>query len=329
MQLRAPMKNWFYTLAGIVLLLGPTGVQQLTHAQQPYAAVMEVLSAGVEIQRVGTDQWLKLSAGAQAPLGTGDSLRTTSDGRALISFADAAQTLVLPSSEVVVTRFEEDTANSLIIDTHLTTGRSIQRQLASSLTTVLQLTTAQFTVTQPGALFAAQADATSSAVIVGEGSAVITGTDAEVTLQAGEGLTAAPALGEVIKLSAPYRFSFLTVTSEVCMGTALATLQDMESVFVRVGPAEDYRGLGQIPNGTKVAILGMTENGQRYRTPYLSGFGWVIANGIILNNCKDLPVLPNTAESVNSIRNAQPIELEFLQPFFGTPEEDTWYYIND
>ncbi|MEZ4670018.1 MAG: hypothetical protein R3E39_19105 [Anaerolineae bacterium] len=299
-------------------------------AQQPYAAVLEVIYPGVEIQLFGTSNWLPLAAGAQAPLTTGDKLRTDQDGRALIQYADAAQTLVLPRTEFEVSRFEQKDDTGLIIDTHLSTGRSIQRLLPTGTTAIFELNTLLMTITHPTAIFAAQADDDgSNAVIVAEGSALVTGTESEVTLRSGEGLTAAPTLGEVIHLKTPYRFSYLSVTADVCMGDVQATLPNTDSVFVRVGPGEDFRGLGQIPNGEKIAILGKTEAGKRYLTPFLSGFGWVIDNGIILQNCRDLPTLPAVAQTVTSVRNVQPRELEFLQPFFGSPEEDKWFYIYD
>lgn len=313
-----------------LLLLLLLTLQTVTRAQQPYAAVIEVLYPGVEIKRASTDEWLTLSAGAQAPLGSGDRLRTNTDGRALISFSTAAQTLLLPKSEYAVVRFEQNSDNSYDLEARLLQGRSIQRLLSVEALADYQLNTEHLSVVQPTDLFAAQAElGLASAVIVGEGSVRLTAPDADITLAAGEGVQANPLPGEVIRLAVPYRFSFLSVTANVCLGVVQATLPNMESVFVRVGPGEDYRGLGQISNSEKIAILGMIENGRRYLTPYLSGFGWVIANGIITQNCTDLPVLPGAVETVNSVRNAQPLELEFLQPFFGSPEEDTWFYIYD
>jgi hypothetical protein len=314
----------------VLLLVCLIGVHNSARAQQPNAAVIEILYPGVELKRADTGDWLKLVVNSQSPLGAGDSLRTNDDGRALISFSTAAQTLLLPKSEYTILNFEQNSDNTYDIEARLLQGRSIQRLLSADTVATYQLQTEHITVSQPAALFALQVEpGLASAVIVGSGSALIATPDAEISLATGEGLQAAPTPGEVITLAAPYRFSFLSVTAEVCLGVVQATLPNTDSVVVRAGPGENYPRLGKIPNGAQIAILGMIENGKRYRIPFLSGFGWVITNGVIPQNCDDLPILPGTAETVNSIRNAQPLELAFLQPFFGSPEEDTWYYIYD
>ena len=136
------------------------------------------------------------------------------------------------------------------------------------------------------------------------------------------------ALGEVTAITAPQGFSFLSVNSTTCRGIANATLPGENSVAVRIGPGEDYLNLGNIPNGTKVPIIGAADSGSRYLTPFLSSYGWLIANGINIQSCDTIPIVPAEAQIINGVINAQPFEMDLLTPFFGTPSQNAQFYTN-
>ncbi|MEP6989171.1 MAG: hypothetical protein ABI970_26455, partial [Chloroflexota bacterium] len=116
------------------------------------------------------------------------------------------------------------------------------------------------------------------------------------------------------------------VTSATCRGIANATLPGEESVAVRIGPGEDYLNLGNIPNGTRVAIVGKMDSGSRYLTPFLSSYGWVIANGINVDSCDTIPIVPAEAQIINGVINPEAFEMDLLTPFFGTPAQNVQFY---
>jgi hypothetical protein len=314
--------RWFPLVLVLLLLQAPVS------AQQPVAAVIQITFAGVQLQRANTEGWLPLPVDAQAPFGIGDTLRTDKTGRALITFVDAAQTLVMPGTEYKLEAFDQTDKQQINITARLLKGRTIQQIIDASKVASYQVNLQHMTLQKPTALFATQVlpDA-SSDVIVAQGSLTASkGTDA-VKIQAGNGLRATDTLGEIRPITPPQGFSFLSVTSKTCVGTANATLPGEESVAVRIGPGEDYLNLGNIPNGSPVPVIGKAESGQRYLTPYLSSFGWMIANGIILSSCDTIPIVPAVAQPIDGVINPQPFEMDLLTPFFGTPAQNVQFYV--
>ncbi len=310
------------------LMLAFAFAQTPVSAQQPVAAVVQITYAGVQLQRANTQNWLPLPVDAQAPFGIGDILRTDKTGRALITFADASQTLLLPGTEYQLEGFDQTDKQLVNITLRLLKGRSVQLITDTTKIVSYRLDLQHMTIKQPTQLFATQVQPDSeSDVIVAQGSLMVSKANAIVDLQAGSGLRAIDTLGEVISIAPPQGFSFLSVTSKTCRGIANATIPGEESVAVRIGPGEDYLNLGNIPNGSQVAIVGKAETGKRYLTPFLSSFGWVIANGINVESCDTIPIVPAEAQPINSVTNPAPFEMNFLTPFFGMPVQNVQFYI--
>ncbi|MBZ0289076.1 MAG: hypothetical protein K8I30_15765, partial [Anaerolineae bacterium] len=71
-----------------------------------YSARLRIMQAGVEIRRVNTTEWLPLPLNAEAPLGTGDSLRTDGTGRALLTFLENVEVLILTETTVDIVTFQ-------------------------------------------------------------------------------------------------------------------------------------------------------------------------------------------------------------------------------
>ncbi len=314
---------------GLLTLVLAFGLAQTpVSAQQPVAAVVQITFAGVQLQRANTQDWLPLPVDAQAPFGVGDILRTDKTGRALITFVDATQTLLLPGTEYQLEGFDQTDKQQVNIALRLLKGRSVQLITDETKIASYQLHLQHMTLTKPTQLFATQVQPdTASDVIVAQGNLIVSKADASIDLQAGSGLRAMDTLGEVIPIVAPDGFSFLSVTSKTCRGVANATLPGEKSVAVRIGPGEDYLNLGNIPNDTQIAIVGKTDSGKRYLTPFLSNFGWVIANGINVDSCDTIPIVPAEAQPINGVTNPQPFEMNFLTPFFGMPVQNVQFYI--
>lgn len=310
----------------LFLLLVVLSVQTLAGAQSPLAAVVEITYAGVELKRVNTEVWLPLPVGAQAPFGVGDTLRTDNTGRALLTFGAAAQTLLLPLSEYQLQTFEE-TDQQFALKMQLLNGRSIQHLTDPALVSTYQLDLQHMTLEQPNDLFATQVQVdTTSDVIVARGEIRLNKGQDELELQAGNGLRAVETFGEVVKITPPQGFSFLSVTSDTCRGLVKATIPGETSVSVRLGPGEGYLNLGNIPNDTIVPIIGKADVGGRLLTPYLSTYGWLIPSGIVLQSCRNLPLVPAEKQVIYGVVNPASVEMDMLVPFFGTPTENSRFY---
>jgi len=311
----------------LAFMLALIFTQAATNAQQPVAAVVQITHEGVQLQRANTLDWLSLRAGAQAPFGIGDTLRTNKTGRALITFDGAAETLLLPGSDYRLEVFDQTSKQEVNISLGLLNGRSIQHITDVSAFASYKLHLQHMTLQQPTMLFATQVQSDkASDVIVAQGNLTVSKDNASVDLRAGSGLRAVDALGEVIPMVAPQGFSFLSVTSATCLGIANATIPGETSVAVRIGPGENYLNLGNIPNGTNVAVVGKADGVSRYLTPFLSSYGWLIANGINVESCDNIPIVPAETQIINGVINPEPFEMDLLTPFFGTPSQNVQFY---
>lgn len=310
----------------MLCLWAVVSVQTLAQAQQPLAAVVEITYAGVELKRVDTDEWLPLPVGAQAPFGEGDSLRTDRTGRALLNFGEAAQTLLLPLGEYQLQMFEE-TDEQFTLNLRLINGRSIQQIIDPNLIRLYQLDLQHMTLGQPNGLFATQVQPDiASDVIVAQGGIQLNKGQESITLEAGSGLRAGESLGEIVAITPPEGFPYLSVTFDTCRGLVKATIPGETSVSVRLGPGEGYLNLGNIPNDTIVPIIGKADVGERLLTPYISTYGWLIPTGIVLQSCDNLPLVPAEKQIIYGVVNPASFEMDLLVPFFGTPTENNRFY---
>ncbi len=312
---------------GLLFLFVATNLMQaFAQTQQPLAAVVEITYAGVELKRANTYNWLPLPFGAQAPFGEGDTLRTNKTGRAIITFDTAAQTLVLPLSEYQLQTFEE-TDQYFNLKLQLLSGRSVQQIINPALLHTYQLELEHMTLEMPTELFATQVQpAVASDVIVAQGNITLNKGQESIILEAGSGLRAAESLGEIVQITPPKGFPFLSVTRDTCQGFVKSTIPGETSVSVRLGPGEGYLNLGNIPNDTLVPIIGKADGGERLLTPYLSTYGWLIPSGIMLQSCDSLPLVPAEQQIIYGVVNPASFEMELLVPFFGTPTENSRFY---
>lgn len=293
------------------------------------AVLLRVIYDEVEVRRADTAEWLALAVGSESPFGVGDTLRTSPYGRVHLRFASGLETLVLPASTLELLTFEGDSEIRL----HMRgDGRSIHVTPASDAFESYRLETATYAVTSPAQHFAVQTSTSAegvseAAISVAEGSAAVETVDETVIdVEAGFGMrvregdpTSTPTA-----LIYPAHFAQLEGLLDGCPGLVMA--RGEESLNVRVGPGLGYDEVGIAENNASVPLLGVTIGADRYRIPFLSGFGWILAIGV-QTDCDNLPVYPyNTLEVNNGVIQAEARELELLQPFYGTPEEDYWFY---
>jgi hypothetical protein len=121
------------------------------------------------------------------------------------------------------------------------------------------------------------------------------------------------------QLTAPHLIGLL----DGCPGTIRTNSQNLN---VRVGPGTNTTVFGNMFNGAQVRVMAQSESQNWLRIQFLSGFGWISAD-LVEHTCEALITRPNTSFEINvGLFNISPIELAFLQPFYGAPEDDLWLY---
>lgn len=312
---------------------------------EPLAAVLKIIFDGVEVRRANTDGWLPMRAGAQMAFGIGDSLRTDLSGRAWVEF-DGARALVLPAS--VFTIRDYPSASSIDVEV---SGRAIHEIDEDGITyRVFEPITPGFNVrAESPALFATQARPYRSIPLLeplnrGRPSVIAVAAAAErpleirsfdtadMTFRAGEGVFSplfdAPSPPQ--RLPGLLHFVEVEILNTPVSCAAVARPTVAPRLNARIGPAEQYRSLGAIDFGVPLRVVGRTEDGLRYRIAYYSAYAWVVANGVALEPGCDPTALPvfsyETVELPLGVIAVTPEELPLLQPFYGTPTDDPWFY---
>ncbi len=314
-------------------------------ADAPLASALQVIFNGVDVRRANTEDWFPMRAGAQMAFGVGDTLRTDLTGRAWVEF-DGARTLILPASVFALRAYQPDGS----IDVELS-GRAVHEIADDGLVyRVFYPDAAGLHVRADApALFAIQTRPYRSIPLLeplnrGQPSLVATAAAAERPLQivtfdtvqavfsAGEGVFS-PIFGS---LSPPQRLPGLLRFAEIeslnvpvsCAALSRPTVAPR--LAARIGPAEQYRSIGGVDFGVPLRIVGRTEDRRRYRIAYYSAYAWIVADGVVLDPACDpaaLAVFPyETVELPLGAVAVTPEELALLQPFYGTPTDDPWFY---
>lgn len=289
---------------------------------QSQAAVIDIHYDTVEIRRGGTDAWLPLRAGALAPIGAGDRIRTNDAGRALITAGGAASYL-LPNTDYTLMDYADDA-----IHTRLHSGQVTHRIREAAAFTV-ETPTATFDLT-PGprlnVIMTARERGTDY-LLVAQGTARV----GQRELTQGDALANTedgPAyLRNVAPPLNPARVDGLLYG---CAGT-VETEGAGQDLNTRAGPSTDNPTLGLLVDGQAVQVMGLVASGGWYRVQFRGGFGWVTRLAVtdIAPGCA-LPTLPDDSFDVpNRVLNIAPAEQAYLEPFYGLPADDPFFYQRD
>ncbi len=311
----------------VLLLLLGTAVFSAA-AQSDYAATITVINRGLSIQRANTVRPLSLPQDSVAIVGVGDVITTDRTGRALVTFADSAELLLMPDSRLEIVVFERTDAGVVRLETTLE-GHAIQRTAAGTLDYTLRLGTVA--VTPQHGLAAMWSSFEQTPVItIAEGSAAVSmdpeddsGGDARdrgVTLAAGEGFLD----GRAIPLATPLNAARLVAQERGCAGTVKTTGTDV--LNLRAGPGLGYTVIGYYTNTSAARLMAVNQNTTWYRVQRFSGFGWVQALAVE-STCTELPRFPLLYLETNAeVFEVRAFELDFMRPFYGDPEENIWFY---
>ncbi|MCU0512985.1 MAG: FecR domain-containing protein [Anaerolineae bacterium] len=288
----------------LMLLLAPglRGVAQ----DNELAAVLEVLSAGVEVQRVNTTN--PIAVRVEAIVGMGDVIRTDNTGRARITFfEDGAETELLPNTEYRIERFQGD-AETFQIQVTVLFGQTIQRlgrilNAASS----YDVQTPAMILAARGTEFAVRVEEDGrSAMLVTRGLVAADGTDSAADVAVGFGVRTEvdAALSDVVRARS---FAELDAALDGC--SAELTTPDDVSLNVRQSPDTASALIGNIAAADVTRLFGRTERRGWYRIPFGDGFGWVLSSTArIERDCAGLRIFPNDhQESAGAGAEATPV----------------------
>ena len=212
----------------------------------------------------------------------------------------------------------------------LVTGRSLHAVPDAAVFADYQLDAGQVAVTGPSAQFGVQTNAENVVTVVSaEGVVEVAVGDDVIPVEPHMGLRVRD--GEADPLVAipedvPINFARIEGELDGCPG-AIQTANDV-MLRVRAGPSDEFFYMGSIPDDTSVQLVGTAvgPGGRWYRFQFLSDFGWVTGRAIE-TDCSGLTEYPSYGiENAPGIVQVQSFELPLLEPFFGTPEDDVWFF---
>lgn len=294
---------------------------------QQRAVVLSVRYGVVEMQRVGTRDWLPLRAGAVLPIVAGDSVRTGRNGRVHFDLRNGTELAMLQDSRLtLVTYGDIDNERSFEADVE---GITVWRVQDPSGFTGFTIRATDFTLTQAAEHFAVWSlPEQHDTLAVAEGEAIAQVGTETYTLPQGQALWADLDNPQQIELEAPLNAARLEARLLGCRG--IIETSQLRGVNVRRGIGQQQERLGLIPNQSEVYVLARNQANFWLRVQYLSAFSWIVKEAVRFDeaNCPNLRVLPDNTphERISGIMNPLPSEITLLKPFFNTPLDDTFFY---
>jgi len=284
----------------------------MVSAQNEFAAVLEVLTPGVEVQRVNTANPIAVSI--EAIVGVGDIIRTDETGEARITFfADGTDVTIEPESEYRIIEFEGDDED-FQLTVEVIVGQTVHR-LGRTLGTdsAYEIDTPGMTLSARGTEFAIRVEESGrSAMLVTEGDVDAATDDSNANVPAEFGIRAelGQPLSDVIRASS---FDELYAGLDGC--TASVTTTDDVSLNVRLGPDLAQARIGTIAAEDIIHFFGVNEGGTWYRVEFRGGFAWILSSSAtISSDCAGLRTFPSSqVEDINLYEElGDPIDMDDL-----------------
>lgn len=261
-------------------------------AQDEFAASLEVLEAGVTVQRVNTSNPIAVSV--EAIVGVGDVIRTDAEGSARITFfADGTDVTLQPNTEYRIVTFNGGEEN-FNLTVEVLAGQALHRlSRLLGANSSYDVQTPGMTLAARGTAFAVRVEADGrSAMIVTEGTVNAAAEEgaADVPELFGVRAEVESALSEVVPATT---FAELDSALDGCPATI--TITDDVSLNIRSGPSREAELLGTLFAEDIGQFYGVNETGGWYRITFEHGFGWVQARtGVLEQGCAGLRPFPDT-----------------------------------
>lgn len=307
------MRRW---LAAVTLVAGLIGVQ----AQSDLAATLEVLNAGVSVQRVNTTTLIGITQ--EAIVGVGDIIETDATGRARITFfADGTETDLEPDTRYQINTFNgDDTQFELSVEVLI--GQTTQRLgRILNANSSYNVDTPGMTLAARGTTFAVRVENSGrSAMLVSEGTVIAEEGGDTATVPLGFGIRAEndEGLSDVV---AATTFEELDAALDGCT-IRVQTLDDV-SLNVRLSPNTDSERIGTVGAADITRAFGTIEGGKWYRVAFRGGYGWVLSStGAVETGCAGLRGFLTDQREDTSLYESlgDPISLDDLPVSEATPE---------
>lgn len=312
------MRKVFLLLIGLTTLLQTMGVR----ADNELAATLEVLSAGVTVQRVNTTN--PINVAVEAIVGVGDVIRTDDTGHARITFfADGTDTELLPNTEYRIESFTGNQTQFKIAVNVLfgQTRQRLNRLLDANSDYTIQ--TPAMALVARGTEFDIRVENTQrSSMLVRSGlvEASLDNTISDVALDYGIRSDLELGLSDVVLAST---FAELDAALDGC-AASISMFEDTR-INVRIGPNINAPRVGTVSADEIGLFMGVATSGQWYRINFRDGFGWIYNSAPMINDeCAGLRIFADDhiedVELYNTI--GDPIEIDAnWQATITIPEE--------
>ena len=267
----------FMSVVGVLLIV-PFSVPLF--AQDDLAAVLEVRTAGVEVKRVNTEQWLPI--GVETIVGVGDDIRTDGQGQArIIFFADGTETDLMPNTEYRIEAFAGN-EEAFSLQVAVLAGQTVQRvnRVVDSSSTY-DVNTPGMSLVARGTEFRIRVeDDGRSAMLVDDGAV-----GANVDMEEVDDASVTPGFGirsevgnDLSDVVPANTFATLDSAIDGC-GVTINTEDDVQ-LNVRLAPSVDFPRIGTVDPNTIPIFVGATETTGWFRIEFRGGFGWVLASDV-------------------------------------------------
>jgi hypothetical protein len=303
----------------VVLMLGVLLLSLRVLAQPDRAAVMTVLTSGVQVQRVNTAASIPIET--ESIVGVGDLISTGAQGEARITFMDGMTTDLQPNTQYRIEQFiGSDNIFSLTVE--VLRGRTSQRiQNELNRNSSYRVRTPGMTLGARGTEFEIRVESSGrTGVIVTDGTVDVEKLDATRSIAPGFGVRAAMR-GELSDVVRADNFAQLDSAIDGCT-VSVATPDDV-SINVRLGPSVEQPRVGGAAASEIRIALGVSTSGNWYRLAYRGGAGWFLSTNLqVVGQCAGLRVFPDDhAEDPDAF--TQPLGFTPTLPGLGTAPGDS------
>lgn len=265
------LKKAFFVLVCLVGVI-------LVQSQSNLVGTANVERGSIEIKRVDTDTWVKLTR--ESIVGVGDRLRTLTDSQATVAFlANQVSMTLKANTEIVIAQLQQQD-NVVLVALEQLGGEASHKVTPNTSTPItLEVRTETLSAFTQKGTFSVQVGAENSYVLGLEGEVVVRGGGRVETLkpQTGVGVHAKNGLSAVLPAT-----SVSTLASAIDGIPATLATEIDGLINVRRGASLSQDILGQVNLNEVTRVLGISSNRQWYRIPYKNGAGWISAAGLII-----------------------------------------------
>lgn len=288
---------------------------------------MTIQHEGVQLQRIDTEVAFSLPIRAQMPIGTGDVIRTDEFGRVLLQSGAGSVMVVLPLSEILIETSQfVDGVHQVTLQVRQ--GEIVQHWASSDEGEFTIRLDALIASHQGGAWLLARQEPERSYLIWHEGIGQLI-TPQRDNLETHTQLRAVKGQAlEVLHQPSVTSPAKLDGWLEGC--SAIVSTNDGSRLNSRSGPSTNFIKFGVFPNLAEVKVMGQNASDGWYRVQFLANFGWIQRYAVsqVDPTCQDrIPLLADSSYDIpKRILDITPEEQQHLQPFYGMPNDDPWYY---